>query len=151
MAHLVYIIRRLSIRHWAWIHFKLTLAAWSVLLVVFTPTVVLGTLGGAVILLVAGATFVGAMVSVLGIVLSAQTGSAAVVGLSVELAGLFLMLAGPVAYTITQVGLVLTDPSGSQRIALAAFAYAMCAALLCRILVVAPRRAREAHSLDKES
>ena len=143
------VFRKLTLRHWSWIHFKFAMLVWAVVLLGYTPTAVAGALG-AVVITISTVTIVGSVTSIVGIVMSAQNGTkAGVIGISVELAGLYFMGAGPVAYFITQVWLALTLPEGSQRYALVVFSYAMCVALACRILIVAPRRNREAHDLTK--
>lgn len=143
------IFRKLTIRHWSWIHFKVAMFVWAAILLGYTPTAVAGALG-AVVLTISIVTMLGSVTSIVGIIMSAQYGTkAGVIGISVELAGLYFMGSGPLAYFITQLWLALTLPQGSQRYALVVFAYAMCVALTCRILIVAPRRNREAHDPTK--
>lgn len=143
------VFRRLTLRHWSWIHFKVAMLVWAAILLTYTPTAVAGALG-AVVILISVVTILGSLTSMVGIVMSAQHGTkVGVIGISVELAGLYFMGAGPLAYLITQLWLAVTLPGGSQRYALVVFAYAMCVALTCRILIVAPRRNMEAHDPTK--
>lgn len=140
--------KRLTLRHWSWIHFKLAMLAWVGMLLAFTPTAVFGALGG-VVVLISAVTIGGALTGIIGLIMSAQTGRTAVIGISIELAGLLFMAAGPVAYLITQIFLA-TLPAGNQRYALVLLAYVVCSALLCRILIVAPRVRQEAHDQSKD-
>lgn len=144
------VFRKLTLRHWAWLHFKLALLAWAIILLTYTPSSVVGALG-MLVGFVAVVTIVGTAVSSVGIIMSAQGLStrAGVTGISVELIGLCFTTAGPLSYLITQVCLAF-GPEGEQRYALCLYAYAMCAALACRILIVVPRRNREAHDQTKE-
>lgn len=144
-------LRKLTLRHWVWIHFKVAMLAWVTALMIYTPTKIHNALGLGVVLLFVAVTALGAVTSMVGIVMSAQSGTrTGVIGISVELAGLYFMSAGPAAYLLTQVWLVFTATDGNQRIALCFQAYLICAALLCRIVIVAPRRNREAHDSTKD-
>jgi hypothetical protein len=136
-------LKRLTLVHWAWVHAKVALGAWAVLLYLFTPERVNLALGWVLIGSVTLVTLVGAVVSVIGLIMSVQPGRIALVGLTVELSGLyFMLLGGAVPYLVTQFSLI-SSVSGSDRIALTAFAYAMCAFLVCRIALVTSRRRKE--------
>lgn len=137
-------MRRLTIRHWSWIHFKLAVLVWMILLATFTPTK-LGVAVGIILILVATVTIIGSVVSIAGIIMTAQTGKTAVLGITVELGGLWFMLAGPAVYLFTQIYLAITLEDGDQRYALVALSYAFVAALLCRIVIVKPRQSRAGH------
>jgi hypothetical protein len=136
-------LKRLTLVHWAWMHAKVALGVWAVLLFMFTPERVNLAVGGLLIGGITLVTLIGAFVSVVGLVLSVQSGRTALTGLTVELAGLYFMLfGGAVPYFITQLYLANTL-AGIDRIALTAFAYAMCAFVVCRIALVTSRRRKE--------
>lgn len=141
-------LRRLTPRHWGWLHFKAAMLLWMSLLLIFTPANVYEALGW-VVWLIASVTIFGTLTSMVGLVMSAQHAKVAVLGLSIELAGLWFTAAGPVAYLITQMYLALNLHDGQQRYALCALAYLVCAALACRIIIVAPRVRSEAHDETK--
>jgi hypothetical protein len=142
-------LRRMTLTDWSWVHFKASVIAWAALLGAYTPEKVGDALGG-VITLVTTVVISGAAVSLVGLVMSAQTGRTRVVGIAIELGGLLIMAAGPVAYFGTQAYLALTSPDGDQRYALTALAYVFLAATLCRILLVLPMFNREAHDPLKQ-
>lgn len=145
---------RLTIRHLGWLNFKLVIGvAWPITLLTHTPASLIASLGW-LVFLVASTTLAGALTSIVGLIMSAQTGAKAVVGLSVELAGLCLMVTGPTAYCLTYVYLCFAGfngITGSQFVPGAVFAWAMVCALVCRILIVAPRRSQEAHDATKDA
>lgn len=129
------VISRLRLRDWAWLHYKLIVGvAWPVALLLFPPTGPALALGPA-FALVAFVTIGGSLVSMTGLVASRQRGGIAVVGLTIEVVGILFMLAGVVAYWLTQVAL-LGGPDGKNRIALAFFAYGMGAAIVARLVIV---------------
>lgn len=134
-------VGNLTVQDWAWLHFKAAVIVWAAVLWRFTPVRVEDALGG-VIVAVAAATIVGGLISITGLIVAAQSRRLAVTGLSVELAGLWVMTAGPVPYLIVQVYLASTLPDGDQRYALCFLAYVLCAALAARIVIVIRRRRR---------
>lgn len=125
--------------------------AWSIATLVTATPSLLASLGW-VVYLIAITTLTGAAVSLVGLIMSAQTGTKAVLGLTVELVGLFLMLVGPFGYFAANALLSIT---GFWHFAAASFlpamffAYAMVAAIINRILIVAPKRYREGHDASK--
>jgi hypothetical protein len=147
------VFSRLTPRHWGWIIFKLLVGvAWPLALIFTTPTTVLATVGW-VIFLIALTALGGGLLSVIGIVMSAQRGAAGVIGLSVELAGLCLFIVGPICYAIINLALTVTgyhNFHGYQFLPSAVFSTAMVSAIVNRILIVAPLRSREAHDTTKD-
>jgi hypothetical protein len=136
-------LKHLTLVHWSWLHAKVALGAWAVLLYIYTPERVDLALGWALIGCVTLVTLIGAVVSVVGLIMSVQPGRITLAGLAVELSGLYFMLfGGAIPYLITQFSLAGKGP-GTDRIALTAFAYAMCAFLVCRIALVTSRRRKE--------
>lgn len=135
--------KRLTPVHWAWVHAKVALGTWAALLLTFTPERVNSALGWTLIGSIALVTILGALVSIVGLVMSVQAGRYALTGLTIELSGLyFMLLGGAVPYLVTQFSLTFAA-AGSDRIALTAFAYSMCAFLVCRIALVTSRRRKE--------
>lgn len=130
------LIRDVKIQGWMWLHFKLALLVWSILLYHFTPVFVMQAQGSFITGLMTFITGIGAIVSGVGLILKNQEGEVGLVGTEIELAGLCFMAAGPFTYLVTQIYLAFTLVDGDQRFALCAFIYAMCAVLVCRIALV---------------
>lgn len=141
-------LKRLTVRHWTWLHFKAAVLIWVVTLGAFTPKQVDGAIGSLVGALM-WVTVAGCLISASGLVMSAQRGKVAVIGLSIEFVGIWFTFAGPVSYLITQIYLSVTLPDGDQRYALAWLAYTLVAGIICRISIVGPRRSKEAHDPQK--
>lgn len=141
---------RMSIRQLGWVNFKVAIMAWAVAVALVAPVKVVGILGTVIIAAWAGITFVGAAVSIVGIILSTrESPKKQTVGASVELTGLSFMSVGPLVYLVTQIGLAINDFPNTDRIALCFFAWAMVCAVLARLVVVIPRFRREAHDPRK--
>lgn len=134
-------VGNLTVQDWAWLHFKAAVLVWAAVLWRFTPVKVEDALGG-VIVAVAVVTILGATTSIVGLVIAAQSRRVAVTGLGVELAGLWVMAAGPVSYLAVQWWLAARLPDGDQRYALVVLAYTLCAAVGTRIVIVIRRRRR---------
>lgn len=132
------LLAKVKFQAWLWIHFKLALLVWSVLLYHFTPPQVQDTQGSFLTGLMTIVTGIGAVIAIVGLIVKNQGGEITLVGTEIELGGLFFMAAGPVTYLFTQISLALNLPNGEgeTRYALCAFAYALCAALLARIAIV---------------
>lgn len=140
-------LQRLTPVHWAYIHFKLAIGvAWPIALWVFTPAVVNDALQRTIISAMSGVTIVGGIMSVVGLVMTAQRGKVRTIGVSIELAGIALLSSGPLAYFLTQATLALDN---TDRVALAFFSYAMLAALICRLVMLLPWFIREAQADGK--
>lgn len=131
----------LSVQDWSWVHFKIAMITWAVLLFLYTPIPVAAALG-VLSTLCTVITAIGGVVSLVGLFLSVQPGKKSIIGLTIELAGISFMAAGPFTYFVIQIYLAATLPTGDQRYALIVLAYAICAALMCRLLIVYPKRAR---------
>lgn len=143
-------LRRLTPVHWAYIHFKLALGvAWPITLWALTPAVVNEALQRAIVTTMASVTVIGGVMSVVGLVMTAQRGRTRTIGVSIELAGIALLSSGPLAYFLTQATLAM-GPGGEQRTALAVFSYAMLAALICRVVMLLPWFIREAQAEGKD-
>ena len=142
-------LKRLTPVHWAYIHFKLAIGvAWPVALWVFTPAAVNDALQRTIISTMSGVTIIGGVMSIVGLVMTAQRGKVRTIGVSIELAGIALLSSGPLAYFLTQATLALDN---SDRVALAFFCYAMLAALICRLVMLLPWFIREAQTDGKAS
>lgn len=139
-------LKRLTPVHWAYIHFKLAIGlAWPTALFLFTPAVVNDALQRSIISAMAGVTIVGGLMSIVGLVMTAQRGNVRTIGISIELAGIALLSSGPLAYFLTQSTLAFDD---QDRVALAVFCYAMLAALICRVVMLLPWFIRTAQAED---
>lgn len=143
----------MTLLHLAWIHAKVALGVWAVLLLNFTPTKVQSSLGDMLVAVVSAITFTGVLISIVGLVMSVpdkvtrQPTEWTRRGLTVEIFGIvWMLLGGLVTYTGIQVALSF-GPEGDQRIALSAFAYAASAMLLARLAMVWHRRTKETRYL----
>lgn len=145
------VLSRLTPRHWSWLHFKLALLVWSLTFLRYTPIRVDDTLGAQIVQLALGVTALGCLISMVGLIMSAQGGKAGVIGLSIELSGIYFTFAAPIVYFFTQVWLAASLPEGEQRYALGVYAYVVIAAMICRLVIVRPRRKREANDPSKEA
>ena len=133
-------LKKLRPDHWAWLHAKAALLVWAALFFEFTPTKVADALQFLLATLISVVTFVGIGTSVFGLFTSTSNIiRKARRGLNIELAGLWVAISGPIAYMVTQIFLVFGE-DGDQRIALTAFAYALCALMAVRIVIVDSHR-----------
>lgn len=118
---------------WAYVHFKAALG-----LMWFIPLTQLDYLQRATaVWFIAGwalVTCAGFIISLVGIVMSAQTFQTRRNGFVVEMTGLWLIMAAPGVYGVIQVGLMWT--TGENRLLAMAFAYILCAALLPRMIMI---------------
>lgn len=146
------VLKKLTLSQWAWVHFKLSLGVgWAFFMAFWPPTGVVKTLDQPLITVWMSLTLMGAVVSLIGYVMT-QAGAgkvSGVLGVSVELTGLSFFVVGPLIYFFTQSYLALNG-GWDDRVALAAFAYAMCAVLAYRFVVVVLRFRREKHDESKE-
>lgn len=134
-------VRRLRLTDWGWLQFKAVLVGWAVNLLLFPPPQSAAALGSA-FATVASVVLVGSVLSATGLFSSRQPGRAEVLGLTVEVIGLFFVVAGIVSYWLTQV-FIITASSGeeaTQRFAFAWFTYAMGAAVVARLLIILEAR-----------
>lgn len=142
------VLGRLSRSLWGWLIFKLIFGVgWPLALLTFTPASLLASLGW-VIYLVASTTLTGALISIVGLILSAQSGTRATVGLTVELVGILLMLVGPISYCLTLVTVATVGFGGTpgwQFIPSVFFSAGMVSAIVNRLLIVLQVRSRVSH------
>lgn len=118
---------------WAFIHFKASLGLLWMIPLAQTATLKSNTTP--VFLWVwAIITFLGFWVSIVGLVMSAQRFDVRHTGFRVEMAGLFLLAAGPVVYIALQAGLWVT--TGQPRLVQIAFAYVIVAAIATRMVMI---------------
>jgi hypothetical protein len=133
----------MRIRDWAWVQVKLVVGiGWPVALLLYPPRVSAAALGPALVT-VAVVTIVGAVVSLVGLFAARQRGGIAVVGLTIETVGIGFVLAGTIAYWLTQVSL-LGSVDGEQRIAFSWYSYGMAAAFAARLAIVLSDRHEQA-------
>ena len=118
---------------WAYVHFKAALG-----LLWFIPLTQLEYLQRAAgvwfILAWALITCSGFIVSLCGLIMSAQKDETRRNGFRVELVGLYLIMAAPGVYGLFQIGLIAT--TGENRWLAVAFAYIICSALVPRIIMI---------------
>lgn len=145
----------LKTQHWALINFKLALGVvWPTLMLLATPVALQSVLGNVFVYAWTISTFIGGIVSIEGLIMSAQEDRPRIrlLGISIELIGLFFMAGGVLAYFSTQLSILLSQTDQFQnRLALTVFAYAMLASLIWRISIVGGRRRRETHDLTKST
>lgn len=138
-------MKHITIRHWAWIHFKVALALWAVEYLIFAPTVTTAALGS-LRWVVFGATIVGAVISAGGLIISTQPGEwARKRGVQIELGGLIVLAIGPLVFWTTQLSFVIQRnvPEWTARIPFQGLAYVVLAAAIARGVTVVPRYRRE--------
>ncbi len=138
---------------WAQLHAKIAGAAWPIVFFVITPQRVSDSLGSVLIWVMTASTFVGALVSIVGLVMAARhpdeesaelrrTLRRTLRGLAIELLGIAGMLLGIALYFLTQAVLSF-GPDGDQRVALTVFVYFTGAMLVARLVSVRRRRRKE--------
>lgn len=137
------------IRRVAWLNFKLALATWSVVFILVPPTATQNALGSIAWLIVC---FLGAVISAVGLTMGFWA-KLRNISILVELAGICMMVVGPVVYFITQIVIMVGPPMNGvdpfqQRFALTIYAYAMIAAVLARLAEVIPRFRRSGNAFQ---
>jgi len=146
----VNLLKRITFRHWAWIHVMLAFTAWAVLLQLYTPVGVYAALQEPLVTLWTTTAAVGGIIAILGLVLSLVAHARTrVISVSVELFGLCLALVGPFTYTVTQASLIAADGL-ETRLALTMLAYFSLSVILYRIFIVIPRFRKEAVDARKD-
>ena len=124
---------RLTRLDWAYVHFKAALG-----LLWFIPLTQVEYLQRqtAVWFIVAwgAVTCAGFMISLVGLIMSAQSFETRRNGFRVEMTGLCLIMAAPAVYGMIQVGLMWS--TGENRWLALAFAYIICSALVPRIVMI---------------
>jgi hypothetical protein len=139
-------LRRIPLRNWAVIYFKLSVGLWAVVLMTHQPQLVSDTADRFFVISYLAATLFGVVVSMVGLVISSQKGRRwyVPVGSGIELGGILFSIIGPLCYGITQLSILISTPSlTDQRVHLIFLAHALFSALMVRIAVVGPRFARE--------
>lgn len=141
-------LRRLGAQHWAWINFKVGMFMFALSVLIVRPSST-DTLNYWVGLIWCWSCLVGALVSIAGIVWTAQPGDhARKYGTATELCGLILLGIGPLVYWIIMTAIVVThEPGWEQRIGVMWFAYAMTAVVVARAMSITPRYMREVRDM----
>ncbi len=149
--HIVRALKRVRLQDWAWVHFKFALGiAWPLLTLAALPPSV-NTIQQGVVYAWFGLTIVGAILSIVGIIMSAQPGKAGVLGIPIELAGLVFLFAGPFLLFLVYMWLYFW-PNGTEiRPTVIGLTWALWAGVLARSALILPRYRREAHDETKES
>jgi hypothetical protein len=144
-------LARVPGRNWAWAYFKAAVAAWALSLLLNQPKLVTATAQPAFVRVFLSLCIIGAVISIIGMIMSSQYGRwIQPVGVVVELSGILLAMIGPLCYGITQVSILAygTD-SDTSRLHLVFLAHALFAGLFARGYVVARRFWREATDTRK--
>jgi len=125
-------LKRLTRLDWAYVHFKAALGLlWFIPL---TQVDYLQRQTAVWFIAIWGLiTVTGFIVSLCGLVMSAQQDHTRRNGFRVELVGLWLIMAAPGVYGLIQVGLIV---NGENRWLALAFAYIICSALVPRIIMI---------------
>lgn len=145
-ARLPAALARVPGRNWAWVYFKISVAAWAVALLLNQPALVTTTAQPAFVRVFLCLCIFGSVISIVGMIMSSQHGRwMQPVGVVIELSGILLAMIGPLCYGLTQVEILIsgTDPDTS-RLHLVFLAHALFAGLFARGYVVARRFWREA-------
>ncbi|UUG69982.1 membrane protein [Arthrobacter phage Bauer] len=123
----------LTCTDWAYIHFKAALGLlWIIPL---TQIAYLKTSTSPWFIVAWGAlTSIGFIVSVTGLIMSAQKYETRRRGFRVEMTGLWLMMLAPAVYGMIQIGLLIT--TGHDRWIAIAFAYIICSAIVPRMVMI---------------
>lgn len=144
------LLKRITFRHWAWIHVMLAFTTWTVLLQLYTPVGVYSALQEPLVTLWTTTAAIGAVLAIVGLVMSlAAHARTRVISVSVELFGLILAAVGPFTYTATQASLILSETL-EARLALTALAYFTLSVIVYRIIIVIPRFRKEAADARKD-
>ena len=118
---------------WAYVHFK---AALGLLWII--PLTKIAYLQASTspwfILLWGFLTTLGFVVSVVGLIMSAQRNETRRNGFRVEMTGLILLMAAPAVYGLIQIGLAITTKQ--DRWIAIAFAYIICSAIVPRMVMI---------------
>lgn len=120
---------------WASIHFKVALGFMWPIAFSGTEDGLASNLGFYVVAAWMTVTAAGTIVSITGMIMTAQAGMTRLRGFRVELVGLAVFLAGPLTYFAAQTGWLFVEPTVG-RVAQICLAYALCAAVVMRILKV---------------
>ncbi|QSZ47237.1 hypothetical protein [Arthrobacter sp. D5-1] len=126
-------LRGLTRTDWAFVHFKAALGLLWIIPLLKSPSVQ-GSTPPWFILAWGFFTTLGFVVSVVGLVMSAQHFETRRNGFRVEMSGIVLMMSGPFIYGLLQIGLAVT--TGTDRSIAIAFAYIICAALVTRMVMI---------------
>jgi hypothetical protein len=117
----------------AWLHFKAALAYMLFVPLLQSPTFT-QSVTGLVFLVWAIVSALGVLVSVVGLVLGAQREELRHKGFRIEMIGLWLLMAGPLAFLAVQVGLFFTGGRWSGLGMM--FPYVIAASIVARMMMV---------------
>lgn len=131
------LLKRMTVRHVGWIHFKVALGfGWGSAILFNTPPTIKETIDESTIQLWAYGTIAGALISIVGILMTLSIHEHRKVwGLGVEVVGIVALGGGPLQYLSIQIA-YLIDGEFDKRYALAWFAYAMLSAIIVRMILV---------------
>lgn len=144
-------VRRITPRHWAWIHFKLALGlGWGTAVLFVTAPSIRETISEQSIQLWSIGTVIGGLISIVGIVVTVSRNEMwQIRGLGAETIGLVLLAGGPFQYLLIQVA-YLVNGQFDQRYQLAWFAYSMLAAIIVRMVIIIPQFVNVVAAIKRE-
>lgn len=136
--------KRLTPRHWSWIHFKFALGiGWGSAMFLVPPDSLTIALTNDSLAVWSIGTMIGGIVSIVGIFMTVSLSDKwKMRGLGTEIVGLILLGGGPLQYCLIQIGFLI-EGSLTNRYALAWFAYAMIAAIIARGVQIVPTFVRQ--------
>lgn len=143
-----------TLTHWSWIHFKVSIVVWAIFYWMFTPAATIVALDATIRITWLTCAIAGAMISVAGMLMSLRESEwMKKRGVQTEVSGLSLMAVGPLVYFTTQLSLALgpvTDliPRPTDRLGTAWLGYVVLAAILGRLAVVIPRYRKEVKEMS---
>lgn len=126
-------LKRLTKTDVGWLHFKVALAIMLFVPLWQSPSFA-ATVTGILLLAWALVSSLGVLMSVAGLVLSAQNELWRQKGFRIEMTGLWLLMAGPMTFSAVQIGLLITTGRGSWLGVM--FPYVIAAAIFCRMQMV---------------
>lgn len=143
--------KRLRARHWAWLHFLVSIGiAWPLFMMLTPPELIAGALNPAILAIAMGVSLVGTVIAGYGYFASQQLDKLGVIGVSIELSGLILSFIGPSAYLVIRLYLLNQPDTLGLLTSPLFFAYSLCAVYLYRFVIVIPRFRFEAQDPSKE-
>lgn len=135
-------LKKLRLDQWAWVHAKIVIIVWGILFQIYTPAQVDDVLGMTLVRAVSAVTIIGLIISLTGMYMSMSniiiTASR---GITIELSGLWLAIAGPLAFSVTQLYLSF-GPDGNQQISRMVLPYGIAAFFFVRITLISAYRRR---------
>lgn len=142
------LLRNVSKQAWAWIHFKFAIGiAWPIMTLAQLPPTVSITVGHWLAIVWLSLSVLGASLAIAGLIMQAQPGRCAVMGIPVELVGLIFLFSGPFLFCLLY--LILGILGNGWRLVAIGLCWGLSAAMIARMAMVIPKYLREAHDPTK--